>query len=196
MAFSYERTQPTMRPTFGLYQYMFGDEIFVAPFFKEGNDRTIVFPSGEWIYMFDQSKTYGPGIQTLNFPMDEFPVFIRKGAIIPTQGIDDAFTTVNIYPKNGSNQFGLYEQDVKGTMLSYTKSANAMTIACGATARQLLLRICGEAKPVNVGPWFARAGSLEELRGMESGYYYDADTSELWVVPGGAASGVEVKVEW
>ena len=197
VAYSYERNQPTMRPTFGLYQYMLGDEIFVAPFYEEGNERTIVFPGGEWIYLFDQSKIYTSGIQTLNFPLNEFPVFIRKGAIIPTQGIDDEFTTVSIYPKTGTNQFGLYEQDVKGAMLSYTKSANAMTFACGATGRDLLLRICGEAKPVNVGPKFARAGSLEELKGMAKGYFYDSAAGELWVLPGGAAAGgVEVKVEW
>jgi rRNA maturation RNase YbeY len=60
-----------MRPTLGYYQYMLGDDIFVAPMVSEGNDRTIVFPAGEWIYMFDESKIYKQGVRKLSFPLDE-----------------------------------------------------------------------------------------------------------------------------
>ena len=137
-AWSHERRQPVMRPTLGMYQYMLGDEIFVAPMYQEGNDRTVVFPAGEWIYMFDESKSYS-GVKKLSFTLDEYPVFIRKGAIIPMEA--DGITAINIYPVNGTNQFGLYEEGKRGAMLSYEKDRNGLTFKATATDRQLLLRI-------------------------------------------------------
>ena len=202
VAYSYESNQPTMRPTLGMYQYMLGDEIFVAPFHQEGDDRTILFPRGEWIYMFDESQSYKTGIKTLNFPMDEFPAFIRKGAIIPTQAIGDGFTTVKIYPASGTNRFGLYEQDVKGTMLSYTKTRDSLTIKYTDTQRRLLFRVCGEPAPKSVlldGEWsLVEAASLEALKGMELGYFVDGD-GMLWIVMNGYgqhSAGAEITVAY
>jgi len=139
-AYSYERRLPTMRPTAGSYQYLLGDDILVAPMVKEGNHRTVVFPAGEWIYMFDESKVYS-GTQKLTFPLDEFPVFIRKGAIIPMQGAGEDFVTVHIYPAEGTRQFGLYEEGKTGAMLSYTKDQNGLTYQSTDTDRKLEFRI-------------------------------------------------------
>jgi len=138
VAYSYERRQPTMRPTLGYYQYMLGDNVFVSPMVNEGDSRTIVFPAGEWIYMFDESKTYKAGIRTLDFPLDEFPVFIRKGAILPMEA--DGITTIHVYPVKGTEQFGLYEDEKPGTMLSYTMDANGLTLR--STASDRTLRFC------------------------------------------------------
>jgi len=126
-AYSYERRLPTMRPTTGYYQYLLGDDILVAPIVNEGNERRIIFPPGEWIYMFDDSKIYS-GIKKLSFPLDEFPVFIRRGAIIPMQGADEDFVTVHIYPAEGTKQFGLYEENKTGVMLSYTMDKEGLTV--------------------------------------------------------------------
>ena len=140
-AYSYERRLPTMRPVTGYYQYTLGDDILVAPIVNEGSERTIIFPAGEWIYMFDESQIYS-GVKKLTFPLDEFPVFIRKGAIIPTEA--DGLTTVNIYPENGAKRFGLYEENKPGAMLSYTMDSNGLTFQCTPTDRQLLLCVHGE----------------------------------------------------
>ena len=53
----------------------------------------------------------------------------------------DGITAVNIYPVNGTNQFGLYEEGKCGAMLSYEKDRNGLTFKATATDRQLLLRI-------------------------------------------------------
>jgi len=142
-AYSYERRQPTMRPQPGYYQYLLGDDIFVAPMVSEGNERTIVFPPGEWIYLFDESKTYS-GIKKLSFPMDEFPAFIRRGAILPMQGAGEDFLTVHIYPAGGAQRFGLYEENKTGAMLSYTMDKDGLKFMSTPTDRRLQLRIHDE----------------------------------------------------
>ena len=112
--FSYERRQPVMRPTLGYYQFMMGDELFVAPIVSagdgtqnivdalgktrsinfSGNTRTINFPLGdEWIYWYDESETFrGGSVHRRHFSYEESPVFIRRGAIIPMETVADVPT--------------------------------------------------------------------------------------------------------
>ena len=199
VAYSYERRQPTMRPTLGYYQYMLGDDIFVAPMVDEGNDRRIVFPSGEWIYLFDETKTYKAGVKTLEFPYDEFPAFIRKGAIFPMGpvSLNDAedFTTVHVYPVNGTRSFGLYEDGQKGSTLSYSKSGDALTLKSTATGRPLLWRINGASEPAEVkldGTTLAKADSLDAVKA--DGGYCVAEGA-LWIAMANAKVGAEIVVK-
>jgi len=66
------------------FQYFLGRDMFVAPILTEGGSVKISFPKGHyWVYLFDRSKVYKGGTtQTLEFPLSEFPVFLRKGSII------------------------------------------------------------------------------------------------------------------
>ncbi|MDR3313940.1 MAG: hypothetical protein LBS96_05730 [Oscillospiraceae bacterium] len=193
-AYSYERTLPTMRPQTGMYTYLLGDDILVAPFYEAGNERTVVFPQGEWIYLFDESKVYS-GIQKLHFELNEFPVFIRKGAILPMDGLEDAFTTVHIYPTQGAKQFGLYEEAKTGTMLSYKKDKAALTVQSTASDRSLLFRIAGEPAPQSVtsgGTALPRAASLEALTALPSGYF-TAD-GVTWIYIRDLTAGAEIQL--
>jgi len=155
-AYAYELRQPTMRLVPGTYQYTLGEDILVAPIVSESNERTIKFPAGEWIYLFDETKVYQQGTQTLTFPMDEFPAFIRKGAILPMQG--DGITTVHIYPIEGAGQFGLYEEDKPGAMLSYAMDGNGLTFKSTPTARKLRVSVHGAEGVTSVDIADASAG--------------------------------------
>jgi len=185
-----------MRPQFAVpYQFMLGDEILMAPFYKESSDntRTVYFPPGEWIYMFDESKVYGVGIKKLHFPYEEAPVFIRNGAIIPMDSLEDGFTNVRIYPTRGSNSFGLYEEGVKGAMISYTLDRdNTLTLKTDPTARELLFRVRGYA-PTSVtmgGTQLTRASSMAELKAMDSGWF--VQEGNVYVAMKNAQAGVEI----
>lgn len=71
----------------GNYSYLLGENIFVAPIFNASGNITVNFPSNSsWVYLYDKSKIY-PGGTSINqtFPIDEFPVYIRKGTDIETQ---------------------------------------------------------------------------------------------------------------
>jgi len=202
VAYSYEINQPTMRPTLGYYQYMLGDNIFVAPIVEEGNSRRINFPKGEWIYLFDEAKTYKQGIQTLEFPYDEFPAFIRKGAILPMgpeslKNTED-FTTVQVYPVNGTETFGLFEEGKKGSTLSYTQTTGTLTLKSTATDRPLLWRVYNTSDPKEVkldGIALSQATSLESAK-MDGGYFYDRGDGGLWIASADAKAGVEIVVQY
>ena len=207
-AYSYELVKPTMRPQAGTYQYLLGDDILVAPMFEEGSERTVVFPKGEWIDMFDETKTYTGGIRKLSFGFDEFPAFIRKGAIIPLDVINGAnghgselsagYTTVLMYPEAGEKKFGLYEENEKGSMLSYTKGGDSLAIHCTPTKRALLFKVSGEPVPSSVknasGAPLARATSMEGLVSMQAGYFVEGGTT--WYAVKNAAAGTEITINY
>ncbi len=198
VAYSFELNKPTMRPQLGIYEYLLGDDIFVAPLYQAGNERTITFPKGEWIYFYDETKVYS-GIKKLSFPLNEYPMFIRKGAIIPIGPEDldpNGTTTVAIYPEDGTKQFGLYEQDKNGSMLSYTKNGAKLTISSGASDRKLLFRVYGAAEPTSVtlgSTALTAAASLAALEAASSGYFMQ--NGVLWIAAQDTSAGVEIVVE-
>ncbi|KAA3660160.1 MAG: glycoside hydrolase family 31 protein, partial [Calditrichaeota bacterium] len=105
------------RPTRGKYHYFFGDAFLIAPIYRDTLSHTVQLPPGKWRYFFDDSRIF-TGDQTIEkeFPLDEYPVFVREGAIIPLNversytGFGDrashGYTTVLIYPDT-LNQFTL-----------------------------------------------------------------------------------------
>lgn len=114
----------------GDYHYMFGDDFLVAPIYVDSKTRKVSLPKGTWRYFFDDLELL-EGEQTLerDYPMDEFPVYIKEGAIIPMNiergytkiGDENSkgFVTVLMYPK-GKNSFVYYHTDGKGeTKISY-----------------------------------------------------------------------------
>jgi len=212
--FSYERRQPTVRPTMGYYQYMLGDELFIAPIVGQGdyggNARIVNFPAGDnWIYMFDESRVYrGGSVHRLHFAYDEFPAFVRQGAIIPTETVLDVpvgaayvlcdYTTIRMYPVRGSNQFGLYEEHARGSMIRYNMGRNSMDITVDETERDILLRVFGVPEPKSIilgGKGLAQAPSLASLKGAGLGYFVGTD-GVLWVAAADAADGVKITVNF
>ncbi len=207
-AYSYELVKPTMRPQLGTYQYMLGDDILVAPIFEEGNERTVTFPPGEWIYMFDQTKTYSAGIKKLNFGLDEYPVFIRKGAIIPMDVSNDIlgfgtalskdYTTVLMYPEKGEKKFGLYEENKTGSMITYGKGSDTLKITATASDRPLLFSVRGEPVPAtvknSVGVALTQASSMAQLVTLQSGYFVDGNTT--WIAIKDVTAGAEVQIRY
>jgi alpha-glucosidase len=88
---------PLMRPVFLAYpqaedfynddhDFLFGPDFFVAPVVTESIDaETVTLPPGEW-YDFWTSKKYTSKDHIELHPrMDEVPLYVRAGAIIPTQ---------------------------------------------------------------------------------------------------------------
>jgi alpha-glucosidase (family GH31 glycosyl hydrolase) len=42
-------------------------------------------PEGEWVYFFNHSYILDKRVQARVFPLDEFPIFIKKGSIYPVE---------------------------------------------------------------------------------------------------------------
>ncbi len=76
--------QTLMKPVSGKYQYLFGKDLLVAPIYEPGSRRKVKFPKGTWAYFFNEEIKYtGHTEIEMDFPIDEFPVFVRDGSIIP-----------------------------------------------------------------------------------------------------------------
>jgi alpha-D-xyloside xylohydrolase len=64
-------------------QYMMGESIMCAPFIDSASTRSIYFPEGEW-YDFNSNKKYRGGqTYTVTMSLDELPMFVKEGTILP-----------------------------------------------------------------------------------------------------------------
>jgi alpha-glucosidase (family GH31 glycosyl hydrolase) len=66
-------------------QYMFGEDLLVAPVVSEHNSRTILFPSGQWTNLWNGKTVSGPANLETSVPLDEIEVYLRPGAVVPVQ---------------------------------------------------------------------------------------------------------------
>jgi alpha-glucosidase (family GH31 glycosyl hydrolase) len=183
---------PNVRNDVGAW--LFGQWLLVSPVVEQGQTmKHIYLPAGTWTDWFT-GKVYAGG-QTISYPVDakrwdDIPLFIRDGAIIPTQPVMDYVgerpvetVTVEVFPSAQTTRFDYYDDD--GTTYDYAKGAyylqslsvreqsGAVEFKLGAPAgtyqpalRHYLLAIHGGAgKVVNVdGKPLASAASLDALQ--------------------------------
>ena len=108
---------------FYINQYYFGSSMLISPIVKKSDPlikRTIqkfFIPDGVW-YDFKTGKKFIGNKKYVSFyNIEDYPVFIKAGGIIPTSGIADLMTTdspkeleIHVFP-GASNSYNLYEDD-------------------------------------------------------------------------------------
>jgi len=147
-----------MRPlNSGKYHYLFGDDLLIAPIYQDSLRLTVSLPEGRWRYFFsDAAVIQGPTTITREFPLDEYPVFIREGAIIP-MAIERAYTgigrpdwknflTLNIYPA-GKRTFTLTHRDGSGQLTITVSGADTLVISLAGALKPHILRLFSEKPP-------------------------------------------------
>lgn len=84
-------------------QYMFGQDIMVAPLFEKGNNRNVYLPAGNWVD-YQTGKTYAKGWNTIETAEIPAVILVREGAAIPhaalaqsTDKIDWSAITLKVY---------------------------------------------------------------------------------------------------
>lgn len=115
-------------------QYMLGDYLMVCPVVTKGaQTRVVYFPEGKWIDYWTGESIDGKQYKNVLCPIDKIPIYIKAGAIIPTQGplqyigqkeVD--VITLNIYPSETSSSFNLYDDD--GKSLEYKNGQYSETL--------------------------------------------------------------------
>jgi alpha-glucosidase (family GH31 glycosyl hydrolase) len=66
-------------------QYMFGNDLLVAPVITDETIRTVSFPSGVWASLWDGKTVSGPATLKVSAPLDTIPVYLRPGSVVPVQ---------------------------------------------------------------------------------------------------------------
>ena len=113
------------------HEYFFGAEMLVAPVVDAGAEHSIYLPPGEWVEFFSGKRYSGGTSFTARYAVDEIPVFVRDGAVIPEQPVMEYSDQhpldpliVNVYG-SAAGRFELYEDD--GISLGYEQGAYAVT---------------------------------------------------------------------
>lgn len=152
--------QPLQRPIDGKYHYLFGDDFLVAPIYRDSPTHTVQLPSGRWRWLHDQTRVIeGPATITREFALNELPVYLRDGAIIPMNvsraytGFGDeeskGFLTLALFP-HGSSSFTVHHTDNSGQMEVRVDDYPELTITVGGTVKPHILRILAPHKPASV----------------------------------------------
>ena len=66
-------------------EYMFGDDLLVAPVLTENNFKTIRLPSGKWTSLWTGEVINGPTNFIGLVPLNIIPVYIGQGAVLPVE---------------------------------------------------------------------------------------------------------------
>ncbi|PJI09778.1 MULTISPECIES: chitobiase/beta-hexosaminidase C-terminal domain-containing protein [Clostridium] len=112
--------------------WMFGDYMLVSPVVEQGQtSKNIYLPAGKWID-YNTGKQYDGG-QTINYAVnsntwDDVPIFMKSGAIIPTQDYEDYVgekkitdVYVDAFPGTEASNFDYYDDD--GNTYNYEKGS-------------------------------------------------------------------------
>jgi alpha-glucosidase (family GH31 glycosyl hydrolase) len=129
------------------HQFLWGDDLLVAPVTREGARAWPVYlPAGGWYDFWSGTRYDGPVGITLDAPLDRLPLLVRAGAIVPMgpvvqhtgeRPLDEI--TLLIYP-DGASSFELYEDD--GRSNAYRRGHHALTrFECAATSTGITVRI-------------------------------------------------------
>ncbi|MGY5354477.1 glycoside hydrolase family 31 protein [Wenyingzhuangia sp. IMCC45467] len=113
-------------------QYMLGESLMICPVTQKGAKTRIVYlPKGMWTDYWTGKVYEGKKHYNVLCPIDKLPIFIKEGAIIPTQEPlnyigekEITALTLDIYA-NKSNKFSLYNDD--GKTLDYKKGNYSIT---------------------------------------------------------------------
>jgi alpha-glucosidase len=152
-------------------QYLFGDSMMVAPIVSSGDwilertERSVWLPPGTWVEWFTGDVLEGPATLTRAFTLDQIPVYVKAGAIVPMQPrmrhtrekpVDPLIVTV--FPGAAAGSIRVYEDE--GDTLGYKSGAYAWTPVRQAT-------LADGTVTVTVGPVEGTYPGMPAARGHE-----------------------------
>ena len=181
-------------------EYMFGDNYLVYPITQPMNNgvslQKVWLPAGnDWYELSSGTMLKGGQTVERRFLLDEYPIFVKAGSIIPQYGDvknlrrNDEAVTVTVYPGNVDAQFVMYEDNgndkqyataYASTLLSATHSAEGtLRVSIGARKgeysgmpahRQYRLKLVASAVPEKV-----------VVDGKQTDFEYDGNNLSLTV---------------
>jgi alpha-glucosidase len=147
LAIDYTHDDRVYRDTYH-NQYLFGPAFLIIPVESSKSFVKVFFPEGDWYLFYDGTKYAGNQEVILEAPLNQLPVFVKGGSIIPMQR---ALTNTNekaeelqlhVYAGKEDGTFTYYEDD--GATFSYQQhnflkrhivyKANEQTVSISAQA--------------------------------------------------------------
>ncbi|GLQ95380.1 glycoside hydrolase family 31 protein [Dyella acidisoli] len=113
-------------------QYMFGPAFLVAPVTEQGQtEKDVYLPAGsDWYNFWTNEKLAGGRWVKVAAPIDQIPVFVRAGSIVPlgsdiqSTASKQSIAEIRVYPGKDAD-FALYDDD--GTSYGYEAGNSSTT---------------------------------------------------------------------
>ena len=190
-------------------EYFFGGDLLIAPILTpDTRQREVPLPQGTWYEFHTGSRVQGGGSVRVESPLERIPVFVRAGAIVPSQqtmqytheeAIDPLTLTVYPLTSNGTVATRYYEDDgksfdyLKGAVLrrnhSQQRAGNSLAVEIGPAegsyrpaARHLVLTFVDVAKEpvaVMVNGTPLSKGDSQTAAGQNDVWRYDPATRSV-----------------
>jgi alpha-D-xyloside xylohydrolase len=77
-------------------EYLFGPDLLVAPVLTVNTSRAVYLPAGDWVNLFTGEAITGPTTIIAKAPLDDIPVYAKKGTVLPKIP-EDVMTLVSPY---------------------------------------------------------------------------------------------------
>jgi alpha-glucosidase/alpha-D-xyloside xylohydrolase len=136
-------------------QYLWGRDLLIAPVFEKGaTTRQVYLPKGDWYDWWTNTKMNGGQTITRKIDLSIMPIYVRAGAIIPTDPVRqytaepvEEPTTLTIY-SGADGDFTLYDDD--GISQDYLQGKGIwIRMQWNDKARELTLKPGGPAGSAN-----------------------------------------------
>lgn len=197
-------------------EFTVGTSLLVAPMLNMNPDRKVYLPAGRWFDFWEENESHR-GPVTIDwfkgwFVKDKFPLFVREGAIIPMEIVNDVtgfgtaqsagFVTLAIWPKaGGESEFVLHDTEGPVRITADARDAGALVIGWEATHRNHLLRIhdADAHTPTAVTAAGVRLRAFDSLAAFQkggAGWCHDAGTRNIWVRTLNHGAPGEVTIAW
>jgi alpha-glucosidase len=199
---------PAERVAGNMNEFMFGHDLLIAPKLTEMLDaHTVEFPKGTWFDFWTGKKVTSEKPLELKPALDQLPVFVRGGAVVPRQAvvqntreIPAGPLTLAVYPDNGCSG-SVYTDD--GHTFDYKKGAYAR-FAVECMAENGLTVRTGKTQG-NFTPWFkqlefrvfgfgARPAGVKIDGNASNDFTWNADQGSVSVTVPYSANGVSIAI--
>ncbi|WP_433293788.1 ricin-type beta-trefoil lectin domain protein [Actinoplanes sp. CA-030573] len=186
-------------------QYLYGDNLLVAPITSAAGSASVWVPPGAWTDYFTGAVYTGPATVTMSAPLSRMPVLVRAGGLVPIRTDyvhnqkESAATQLTVTVAAGADgAYSLYADAGEGngyqsgqfttTPLTWTDATRTFTV--GATtgnypgapsSRTWTLRLSNSAAPTAV--------SVDGTQLPETAWSYNRDSRTVTVVTGALPAG-------
>ena len=196
-------------------QYMFGSDMMIAPITQAVDEKSglasikVWLPEGEWVEYETGALLKGGQVVERAFTIDEYPVYIKAGAILPYYGKvknlegNDSPIIVRVFPGLKEGKFSMYEdngedceyaKEFATTELSYQREGKNLTVKI-APRKGSYKNISG-TRPYSVALPCQKAPESVKVDGKDVKFEYDGMNLETTIDLGriDCSKGAEVSI--
>lgn len=143
LAINYPQDSNVYKPTYQT-EFMFGDNILVAPVISSLTVAEVYLPKGNWYRKSTDSLYEGGKKYIVTALLSDLPIFIKAGAIITKQQVvqstsekGDGILELNIWNSDKGSDFNYYEDD--GTSYNYQNGQSYDRIIHFSPAKKMIV---------------------------------------------------------